>query len=537
LASAPRFRTTAKRNGPFSRHQEVLQRGIVLQRSGKLREAEYCYQLVLRDNPDQPDALHLMGTLAIEANKQAAAIDYFERAVRLKPKDAVYRNNLGNALVLNGDAAGGLKHLTQAVSLQPGLVDAHVNRARAFRKLGRANEACKALERALALAPGTIVALNALGETFTDLGRMDDAEKAFRAVLAQDRNQVQAIFGLTGTRKFSAADPILGHIQKLCGDTTTNDKDRSILYHAAGKVLSDAKQYDEAFRHFSEGKALQERDFALAAHRGMYASLKSLFSPMFFMERSEFGDPSELPVFIVGMPRSGTTLTEQILASHSKAHGAGELNAMRSIANRLDFHKQGNEPFRRAVLNMRVDDSRALAQRYLEFLRSYSASALRITDKMPHNFELVGLIRLLLPRAKIIHCERDALDTCVSCFTHFFSEAHRYNSDLQTLGLYYGEYADLMHYWNSVLPGRIYKSRYEELIENQEARTRGLLDFIGLEWDEACLSFQATERLTGTMSRWQVRQPIHGTSVKAWKRYEKHLGPLISALGDSAATD
>jgi hypothetical protein len=232
------------------------------------------------------------------------------------------------------------------------------------------------------------------------------------------------------------------------------------------------------------------------------------------------------------MVRSGTTLTEQIISRHPRATGGGELRDIFRLALSLGLDNSGRE-YTKRLLKLTPSEAKELANRYLAALERISADADRIVDKMPQNFLHLGLIALLFPKARIVHCRRDPLDNCLSCFTmHLKDHAHGYTADLTTLGLYYREYANLMSYWREVLPMPIYDLSYEALVEEPERETRRLIDFIGLPWDDACLSPQESALPVRTLSRMQVRQPIYKTSVQRWRRYERHLGPLKEALGD-----
>ncbi len=232
------------------------------------------------------------------------------------------------------------------------------------------------------------------------------------------------------------------------------------------------------------------------------------------------------------MPRSGTTLTEQIIAAHPSAAAAGEIGVPNRIAKSLGFGASDEKAFARRISRLKPREVAALAREGLEMLVRFSKTAERITDKLPHNFELLGLIAMLFPRAKIIHCRRNPLDTCVSCFLTPLSEEHAYTHDLSALGEYYRDYAALMDYWRAVLPMPILDVDYELLVADPEGQSRRLVDFVGLDWNPACLEFHAGGRAIHTISRAQVRQPIYDTSIGRWRRYEKHLGPLRAALGD-----
>ena len=305
------------------------------------------------------------------------------------------------------------------------------------------------------------------------------------------------------------------------------------LTRAAAKICNDIGRYDDAFRYYLSVKQLlgslsPQQDH----HAERFRLIRSIFAPAFFAAHQDWGDPSQVPVFIVGMPRSGTTLTEQIIAAHPSAAAAGEIGVPNRIAKSLGFGASDEKAFARQISRLKPKEVAALAREGLEMLVRFSKTAERITDKLPHNFELLGLIAMLFPRAKIIHCRRNPLDTCVSCFLTPLSEEHAYTHDLSALGEYYRDYAALMDYWREVLPMPILDVDYESLVADPEGQSRRLVDFVGLDWDPACLEFHAGGRAIHTISRAQVRQPIYDTSIGRWRRYEKHLGPLRAALGD-----
>ena len=296
--------------------------------------------------------------------------------------------------------------------------------------------------------------------------------------------------------------------------------------------------FDNKLRHllglFDEAAG---RKFSIADYQGFIDKTCDLFTVPFFLERTEYGNSSERPVFIVGMPRSGTTLTEQILASHSKVKGAGELVDMQRIERRITETGRETDAYFNTLAGLSAEQSRGYADAYMDTLKRHSRAALRVVDKMPHNFELLGLIALLFPNARIVHCRRNPIDTCISCFTQNFTEAHGYNSSFSNLRLYYREYTKLMAHWAKVLPLQMFDLQYEQMVADQEATTRRLIEFLGLDWEDACINFHLTERAVSTPSRWQVRQPIYKSSVQRWRRFEPHLGPLKRSLGDLFAAE
>lgn len=517
---------------------QTIQKGIDLQRKGLFPEAEYQYQLVLYNEPQNAEALNLMGTLSIEAKLTKTAINYMGKAVKLAPKNAVYHNNLGNAYLQQRNFILARKHLNKAIMLDQRFVEPLCNLGKAYKLMLKGHEGEKTYLRALKLKPNSEIALVGIAELILDNGRPLEAATYFRKALEANPTSVAALTGLIATQKFKAKAPETNMVLNLIKQQNINEQDLIRLHHAAGKILNDQGEYKQAISHYSRAKEISKNSFNIEMHEQLYSSFITCFDAQFFADRQDFGDPSERPVFIIGMPRSGTTLTEQICASHQDVYGAGELGNMRKLANEIGFADVNPQVFVDKIRSMTKEKSVELAQKYLTSLKNLTSlkkknrSALRIVDKMPHNYEFAALITLLFPNARLVNCNRDAMDNCVSCFMHNFSEAHGYNANLTTVGLYYRQYHRLMSHWNDVIPRPILKMQYEETVVNFDIRARTLIEFIGLDWDEACLQFHKTERTVLTPSRWQVRQPIYTTSIKRWKRYGESLNPLRVALGE-----
>ncbi|CCV06336.1 Sulfotransferase [Mesorhizobium metallidurans STM 2683] len=510
---------------------ETLQRGIDLQCRKRFREAEFCYQTVLRRQPKNAMALNLMGTLAIEARQIETAIDFMKRAVKLEPGNAIFRNNLGNAYNLVGNVEQARKHLKKAIELDDRLVEALCNLGKSYRSQLEGDIAEGFYRRALAVDSQSLKALVGMGDLLTDMGRQAEAVECFGRAIAIDKANVEALSGLALARRAVKGDPALALVQARLELPMTTDRERVYLHHAAGKILNDQHEYRLAIHHFVRAKAISGNDFDIALHTRLYDSFIETFDAAFFEARPKFGNPSERPVFIVGMPRSGTTLTEQICASHHDIHGAGELPIIRSLAGELGFDQLDPAIFAKAMVSLAPARARELGSKYLDHLNKRNGKAARVVDKMPHNFELLAFISLILPNARIVHCRRDPMDNCTSCFMHNFSDAHGYNADLTKLGQYYWQYDRLMRHWAKVVPLAIHDMPYEETVADFETRARGLIGFLGVEWDDACLRFHETERTVRTPSRWQVRQPIYSSSVERWKLYGDALDPLRAALG------
>ncbi|MDF2389257.1 sulfotransferase, partial [Nostoc ellipsosporum NOK] len=496
----------------------LLKQAYERQQAGRLNEAQKLCLEVLARTPNHPLALYIMGTVCV-GHDDEAALRYFARAVAEEPRNPYYHLSLGEAYGRLSEFSTAIKHIRHALEVQPDLVEALCALGRVYAHFDKPDLALPLYEKALKINRDHPKARIGMAAALTGLGRMEEAGLYLKEAIEHRVDVEAAYYDLVQTRKFTEEPPELQSILRELDRPRPKSEAVQSLHYAAGKVLNDLKRYAEAFDQFNKAKQAAGYDFDIDQYRRFVDSMIEIFTPGLFAVASGLGDPSDLPVFVVGMPRSGTTLTEQILASHPEVHGAGELEKLRRVANAIDF-KSSAADLGKAVNSLTPELTRTLAEEHLSYLRERASAALRVVDKQPHNFELIGLIALLFPNARIIHCRRDAIDNCVSCYVLPFSSAHGYNTDLRTLGLYYREYDRLMRHWNEVLPGRIFENRYETLVEDQEAQSRQLIDHLGLPWDDACLRFFEREGAVTTPSRWQVRQPIYKSSVKRWKNYE-----------------
>jgi len=298
------------------------------------------------------------------------------------------------------------------------------------------------------------------------------------------------------------------------------------------KAHEDLGHYEKSFAYLLEANTLKRRSFKFDMEDAerRFRHLTELFEPSLYARLQGSGSPDQTPIFIVGMPRSGTTLVEQILSSHPQVQGAGELPWLKEIIENA-FGAIDDDAFYDRVREADIETFSRIGAGYAGRLRERSDGAAFVTDKMPFNFQFVGMINLVLPKAKIVHCRRDPLDTCLSIFKNYFSEGNHFAYDMGELGRFYNLYRGVMAHWETVLPGRVFDIGYEDLVSDQETGSRALLEYCGLEWDDACLAFHKTDRTVVTNSSAQVRKPIYRDSVRSWKRYEDQLAPLIEALG------
>lgn len=501
---------------------------------GNLLAAEACLLQILKAEPRQPVALNALGNLAISKRQYEAAIEYHTRAVEIAPRNAAALNDLGNALVLAGEPQRAIPCLQKALKIAPRLRPALFNLARAYRNLNDCEKSLAILRKVEGMAGDEgahrIDLMLERAVTLSQIGRWDEAAALFRAVLKVRPADPKAIDGLATCHLATPANNDLSYVRAALEAPRLTPLQRGVAHRAAGKILEDLGSYDQAFDHFRQANEVSGVRFDMERHTNFVAGSMRLFTRTFFEERRGFGHLSQQPVFVVGLPRSGTTLVEQILASHPKVAGLGELpDIERSLlkASALPF---GSARFLEWIRDAPAATVMKEARSYLATLAARCGPRPRAIDKMPHNLLVLGWIALLFPNARVIHVVRNPLDVCVSCYSHHFSEAHAYSNDLRTLGEYYRSSETLMQHWSATVPLAFLDVRYEDVVENLDRSSRNMIEFLGLEWDSSCLDFHRTARVVQTPSRWQVRQPIYNSSIGRWRRYERHLQPLFDGL-------
>ena len=467
--------------------------------------------------------------LAGRAEESAAA---FGAAICLQPDHGESYNDLGTVFSARSQHEKALGLLRRGVGLRPALPELHGNLGAVLADLGRLDEAQEELRVAITLCPDYADALNNRGNLLKTLGREKEARADFGRAIALDSARGRYYYNLSSIHRFTKGDPMIEAMETLSAGTGPTDPGGALALHfTLGAAYEQTGAYEQAFRHFLAGNRLKRGDISYdEPHR-----LKQMgrVSEIATADRLKAlvggGDPSEVPIFILGMPRSGTSLVEQILASHSLVFGAGEREELGRLTVALQREMDGEFPG--LLEDITADRLERLGRDYLAALRPLAPGAKRIVDKMPGNFLLAGLIRLALPNAKIIHCRRDPIDTCLSNFTTLFTVGQDFSYDLAELGRYYRAYEEVMRHWRSVLPEEsLLEVDYEAVVADLEGQARRILDFCGLDWEPACLSFHSTERPVRTASSAQVRKPLYKSSVRRGDRFAANLAPLKAAL-------
>ncbi|NQU62007.1 MAG: tetratricopeptide repeat protein [Rhodospirillales bacterium] len=535
---------------------------VALEVQGRLDEALKAGTRSIEINPDYPEAHINLGNLKLRMTNVAGAIESYREAIRSAPDNAMARANLATALREAGDLDAAESECRKAIEIKPGYAEAHNSLANVFIAREDWEAAQKSLEVAIKARENYLDAhLNLAGvlyksrkiedaigkyqkiienydslpEAHTGLGvvllaagRLDEAVENFKTAVKAKPTLGQAQYNLATAVGKDMTEVEISGLRELLAGRGLGDQDRARIHFSLGEIFDQKGNWESAFTDFEAGNQLMKDRLARAnklfdadAFDKRVNKILSYYTPDLLAKRKDWGDATEQPVFIVGMPRSGTTLVEQILTSHLKVFGKGELEKIRYLS---EDDKDCVRPF----------DEQAMAdkaQAYLATLRAGVAEdAARIIDKMPVNWLYLGLIQSMLPCARIIHCCRDPLDTGMSCFRQYFSSPHAWACDLGSIGRFHRSTDRAMDFWKKRLSLPILEINYEDMIADQEATSRRMIEFVGLDWDPACLEFHKTEGTVTTASNWQVRKPLYSSAIGRAKGYEKFLDPLKKGL-------
>jgi tetratricopeptide (TPR) repeat protein len=522
-------------------HAEALyNRGNTLLELKRFDEALVSYDGALALRPDHSEALNNRGNALHELKRFDEALASYDGALALRPDYAEALNNRGNALhgLKRFDEA--LASYDSALALRPDYAKAVNNRGNALHERGDLHAALAHYRRALSLKPDLAEAYNNIGNVLEELGRLREAQSAYIEALRLDSNSATAYVNLAAVKTFRPGDAHLAAMEALAAKAEgLSETDSMQLDFALGKAYADLNDHSRSFQHLLAGNTAKRNSICYDETDALafFDRIEAVFTPELIAARSGGGYPSALPIFVLGMPRSGSTLVEQIIASHPEVLGAGELHLFSDIVRAVRDPDGKSASYPELTPSLDRVALHQIGARYDAMLRELAAGygaprAERITNKMPSNYYFAGLIHLALPNAKIIHTIRDPLDTCISCFSRLFTEEQNYTYDLGELGRYYQRYEKLMAHWRRVLPiGSILDVRYEDVVAAPEAQARRIIGYCALPWDNRCLSFHETNRPVRTASATQVRQPIYKSAIGRWRVYEEHIQPLLNGLG------
>jgi len=506
--------------------------GLLLHQTGRSEEGLDLIEQSVTLQPGNADFLNNMGTVMRDLGRIAAAVDFFRGAVDIRPDQLAARDNLGSSLKQLGQLDAAEEIYRGTIGRNPFHVRARVGLAETLQEAGRLDESIALFREALSIRPKDAELLYGLGVAMMEKGKLDEAAGLARQAVAIAPNMAKAWLLLTQVKRQTERDKELAGMEAEHAKAPQGSLARMQLSFGLGKVNDDLKDYGRAFDYFAEGNAIRRKviNYDPVRTRDEFEAMKAAFDAAFFEKHRSSGISDDTPVFVVGMPRSGTTLVEQIIASHPQVYGAGELNILKTaVGKQFPMSMPGGFPA--GIADMPDKAFAEAGQAYLDMLHSRYPGYRHVTDKMPGNFLLVGFLHMMLPKAKIVHCARDAAATCLSIFkVHFRGDSHRYGYDLGELADFHNLYTDIMAHWHKVLPGVVHDVRYEDFVADQEGQTRALIAHLGLPWDDKVLSFHETDRPVRTASAAQVRQPMYQGSVDLWKRYGDRLKPLLDKL-------
>ena len=498
---------------------------------GKFELADKISRHLLSLVPGEVRALRLLARIARRFHHYEISTSIFAQCLETQPDNVVLGLEYVRALLANNQHAGALEQCQRLVALAPENIEIYPLQAEALYNLGRYEAALDIYRELSELQEQRVLVILAEGKVLKTLGKTGQAIDRYHEAMQNDKTAAQAFWELANLRTYSFSADEIARMKQLLNSAGTTPIDQVLIQFSLGKVLEDEGQYAESFRYYQAANSGYGR---IQPYRqsNQNASLQLFFNEAWFSGFRGDEDTPAPPIFVVGLPRSGSTLVEQILTSHSMVDATTELTEMVSIARELNnpnHPERGRYP--QSIAGLSSDDRQALAQRYLDFAQTFRKDAPFFVDKTPGNFHHIGLIKTLFPAARIIDIRRHPMASGWSLYRHFFAESFLYSYDLENIGKYYNSYIELMNHWHRVLPGQILTIDYETLVDALPAAVEAMLAYCGLPFEQACVDFHLNKRPVATPSSEQVRQPIYKQSLEHWKNYDAFLGPLKSTVG------
>jgi len=528
----------------FERHLDLstehaeLVRAAAHLREGEIAKAEQLARDVLKAHPTDVNAIRMLADIGVRAGQLDDAQNLLERCLELAPDFHLARHNYVSLLYRRQKLVEALDQVEHLLRAEPSNPNFQLLKGTILVQKGDHAAALELYEQVLRFYAGQPVAHMNYGHTLKTVGRLDDAVDAYRRSIALGATAGEAYWSLANLKTFRfSADDIADMQRRLvdAGGEVDNPDDQAHLAFALGKAFEDSADFDQSFDFYERGNAIRRKQHRYNPKINVFNTARQIrtLDKAFFDARKELGCPATDPIFIVGLPRAGSTLLEQILASHSLVDGTTELPDIIAISRKLGQRSRKNPAsyYPEVLTELSAKKLRELGEGYLASTRIQRRGAPFFIDKMPNNFQHIGLIHLILPNAKIIDARRHPMAGCFSCYKQLFARGQTFTYNLTDLGHYYRDYVKLMDHWDEVLPGRVWRVQYEDLVADSETEIRRLLDYCGLEFEEQCVRFYETERAVRTPSSEQVRKPIYREGLEQWRNFERHLEPLKKALG------
>jgi tetratricopeptide (TPR) repeat protein len=505
-------------------------------REGRLEEAERLYREVLRDNPQHVDAMRMLGRIALAAKRNVDAERLFRRAIDRAPDFGGAIMDLARVLKEQSRFDEAIEYCNRLIELDPANPQAHFQLAGTLAPAALTGRAIEAYEKALELQPKFPGAHLGLGHVLKTVGRQEEAIAEYRECIRLKPDNGESYWSLANLKTYRLTDGDIAAMKASLKRDDLTDQSRVNFLYALAKAHEDLGDFEHAWDYYAQGNGTQRRleKYDPVQTEVMHDAIIKVFDPGLLQDKSGGGNPDDSPIFIVGLPRSGSTLLEQVLASHSQVEGTSELPYIGRVATSLNRNRADGINYPEAVRELSAEHFHSLGQDYLDLAQLHRTEGKpRFIDKMPNNFPGIGLLQLILPNAIIIDARRHPLDSCLSCYRQLFAKGQTFTYDLIDIGEYFLEYERMMDHWHAVLPGKVLTVQYETLVNNFDVEVRRLLEHCGLPFEEACLRFYETERPVRTASSEQVRQPIHTRSIGFWRNYDDNLDQLKEVLAPS----
>lgn len=526
-----RMRPKDGTRGAKVRYPDEMARAGQLERDGKGAEAEDIYRSILRRDPNHIEAIRHLAAIASRHEKYREAQIFLGQAVKVAPDYARVWLELSVAQLSDDQLEEAIESARKVVELAPNSAEGHLALGNALARADWPEQAAEAYRAALQAESGHAGAFSGLGQQLKTIGRQAEAIQVYRDSIKSDPMNAEPYWSLANMKTFRFEDHDLKVMKSMLDSADLPEQSAVQLCNALGFAYENRQDYDQAFHYFSAGNSRQRASLHYDPVETEVTTDRHLnvFSHSFLEQRDRLGANDAAPIFIVGLPRSGSTLLEQILASHSEVDGTHELSDLGAVAHSLPL-RSAQQRFPENLSELGDHVWSKLGEAYIERTLKYRRGAPRFIDKNPNNFFYVGLIRLILPNARIINARRHPMDSCFGSYKQLFAKGQPFTYDLTEIGEYYIQYQRLMDHWHRVMPGFVLDVQYEDVVGDIEAQVRRILDFCGLSFEPSCVEFHKTERAVKTASSEQVRQPIYSSSVNLWRRYQSHLDELSEVL-------
>jgi len=517
-----------------TRHPELVE-AVRLLSDGKVGKAERIVRALLKRFPTDVSAIRVLADIGIKLGQLKDASHLLQRCLELAPDFHAARLSYARVLLRTQKPEEAIREVEKLLALEPNNPNFLTLKAAILGRIGEHDDAIRIYEKVLKDYPNQGRAQMSYGHTLKTVGRLSEAIAAYRKCIHLNPEVGEAYWSLANLKTFRFSDEDIENMRRQVTAEGGDPDDQSHLAFALGKALEDQQKYDESFKFYRRGNAIRRIGHKHNVMINVFDSVRQVktLTADFFAQRRGWGCPAPDPIFIVGLPRAGSTLLEQILASHSRVEGTSELQDIITISRKLGARSRTNPSgkYPEILTELTADQCRELGESYLETTRIQRRGAPFFIDKMPNNFRHIGLIHLILPNSRIIDARRHPMGGCFSGFKQLFAHGQTFTYGLEDIGKYYRDYVKLMDHWDAVLPGRVHRVLYEDMVADTDTQIRALLDYCGLDFEDRCLRFYETDRAVRTPSSEQVRKPIYKEGLEQWRNFEPYLGPLKEALG------